>query len=92
MAITWDDSDPRVRFWEEAPGRYHLDVRPLLEGGGRPFGHIMACARQVSADDRLYLHAPFEPKPLFAQLQRMGLHHEARREGPDHWVVEIRQP
>ena len=88
MPIQWRSDEPLLRFWEEQ-GTYHLDVRPLLEEGGRPYSHIMSCVGQIAKGDVLVIHAPFEPKPLVTQLGKRGLRTECRREGEDHWTLTV---
>lgn len=58
--------------WLTAPVGAHLDVRPILEAGGEPFGKIMAAARTVSPGERLVLEVLFEPLPLYRTLAKQG--------------------
>ena len=68
---------------------FHLDVRPLLENGGEPYVYIMDCVNQIGAQEQLVVHALFEPKPLVAQMVRMGLRAECARVDADHWTLTI---
>jgi hypothetical protein len=80
-----------VGFWHEAQV-YHLDVRELLEEGGEPFVCIMDCVQQIAEGDTLVVHALFEPKPLVAHVERMGLQARCERIEPEHWTLTIRMP
>jgi len=90
--MTYEPDDSRVRFWPDStdPLRSHLDVRELLEDGGEPYAIIMECVHKLQSDECLVLHAIMQPRPLLAQLGRMGYAHEARHVGADHWEVDIR--
>lgn len=83
------DTHPLVRFWSEGT-TYHIDVRELLENGGEPYLYIMDCVNQLAAGDTLVVHALFEPKPLIAQMARMGLSAESGRVDAEHWTLAIR--
>ncbi|MBI3993689.1 MAG: DUF2249 domain-containing protein [Candidatus Lambdaproteobacteria bacterium] len=86
--IAFEQIDPFVKFWQE-DRTYHLDVRELLDNGGEPYEVIMSCVLQIDADDRLVLHAPFEPKPLIRQLRGMGLQAHSARVDVDHWTLAV---
>jgi Uncharacterized conserved protein (DUF2249) len=86
--IELHDEHPMLRSWSEGHV-FHLDVRALLEQGGEPYVYIMDCVRQVAAGDELVVHALFEPRPLLAQVGRMGLAAHARRIAPEHWTLTI---
>ncbi|WP_243094113.1 DUF2249 domain-containing protein [Thermus thalpophilus] len=58
--------------WLSAPVGFHLDVRPILEGGGEPFPNIMAAAKEVKPGKRLVLEVLFEPVPLYRVLAKQG--------------------
>jgi uncharacterized protein (DUF2249 family) len=92
--ISYDPDDPRVRFWpdEADPQRAHLDVRELLEDGGEPYAIIMECVHRLASGDKLILHALMQPRPLMAQLTRMGYGLAIEHTGPDHWQLEIAAP
>lgn len=83
------DGHPMVRFWSEG-ATYHIDVRDLLENGGEPYVYIMDCVNQIGPGDTLVVHALFEPKPLIAQMTRMGLTAESTRVDAEHWTLSIR--
>ena len=84
------EKHPLIKTWQEA-ATLHLDVRELLESGGEPYTYIMECIQQLRPGEVLALHALFEPKPLISQVRRVGYEVAPRREGEDHWIVEIRQ-
>lgn len=79
---------PLLEFWEDE-SVFHLDVRPLLESGGEPYSHIMSLVQQLEANQKLIIHALFEPKPLIAQLGRMDKKTSASKVGEDHWEVIV---
>ena len=83
------DAHPLVRFWSEG-ATFHVDVRELLEHGGEPYMYIMDCINQIAAEDTLVVHALFEPKPLVAQLSRMGFFTTVERHDAEHWTLTIR--
>ncbi|GLV47251.1 hypothetical protein TJA_04240 [Thermus sp. LT1-2-5] len=58
--------------WLSAPVGFHLDVRPILEGGGEPFPNIMAAVKEVGPGERLVLEVLFEPVPLYKVLAKQG--------------------
>jgi N-dimethylarginine dimethylaminohydrolase len=86
--IELHDGHPLLRFWSEG-ATYHLDVRALLEQGGEPYLHIMDCVNQVQPGETLVVHALFEPRPLIAQVARMGLHARSERLDAEHWTLII---
>ncbi|QSW98791.1 DUF2249 domain-containing protein [Haloterrigena alkaliphila] len=62
-----------------------LDVREI---DGPPFEDIVAALEELPADDRLRLIVPFEPVPLYAELDERGFTHESeQRDGL--WYVHI---
>lgn len=69
----------------------HVDVRDWLRQGGKPYALLMACLRQMAADDVLVVHAPFDPEPLRDQARRLGVAGEVRELEPDHWCVTFRR-
>jgi len=64
-----------------------LDVRGDIRNGREPFSKIMAATGSLQADDQLLLIAPFEPKPLFSVLGRLGFSHTARALESGDWEV-----
>lgn len=64
-----------------------LDVRPVLEKGGDPFGLIMKTVATLAKGEALHLLVSFEPAPLYAVLgsQGLGHHTEKRADG----LVEV---
>ncbi|MGV8856846.1 MAG: DUF2249 domain-containing protein [Devosia sp.] len=48
------------------------DVRPILAGGGDPFGAIMAAVSRLVAGQRLRLIASFRPEPLYKVMASKG--------------------
>ena len=84
------EADPLVDFWKDPKENgFHLDVRALIEAGGEPYSIIMNHVREAAPESWLKIHAPFEPKPLLMQLQRMGFKTETSREGMDHFCVRV---
>lgn len=49
-----------------------LDVRPVLEKGGDPFGLIMKTVQALDACDALHLLVSFEPAPLYSVMSGLG--------------------
>lgn len=93
--LPFDPGDPRVSFWadEATPAtRAHLDVRELLEDGGEPYSIIMECVHILESGQTLSLHALMQPRPLMAQLARMGYGLDVRHVGTDHWILDIAAP
>jgi Uncharacterized conserved protein (DUF2249) len=86
--IELHETHPLLHTWSE-DGAFHLDVRALLEQGGEPYVYIMDCANQVAPGDRLVVHALFEPRPLIAQVTRMGLAARSERIDAEHWALHI---
>lgn len=82
------ENNPLLQVWQEGQ-TLHLDVRRLLEEGGEPYAYIMDALQQLGADEKLAVHALFEPKPLLRTAERMGYRVSCRREEMEHWVVEI---
>lgn len=66
---------------------YDLDVRPILRGGGEPFGAIMEAVAALAPGQRLRLLAPFKPVPLFQVLGARGFEPSAREIGGGDWEV-----
>lgn len=86
--IQLSEAHPLVRTWSEG-STFHIDVRELLENGGEPYVQIMECVNQIGPGDVLVVHALFEPKPLVAQLTRMGFSTRSDRVDADHWALTI---
>jgi len=82
------EGHPMVSHWSDGP-TFHLDVRELLANGGEPYVYIMDCVNQLEGDETLVVHALFEPRPLIAQMTRMGLQTRCDHVEPDHWAVTI---
>lgn len=87
--MRYHSEDPRIVFQDAGNGIYELDVREFLADGGHPYDAIMTCVRQLSAGERLQLHAIFEPVPLVRKLERQGFKLGVRHENADHWVLDI---
>lgn len=66
---------------------YDLDVRPILRGGGEPFGAIMEAVAALAPGQCLRLTAPFKPVPLFQVLGARGFEPSAREIGGGDWEV-----
>lgn len=58
-----------------------LDVRPVLEKGGDPFGLIMKTLATVPKEEALHLLVSFEPVPLYAVLAAQGRAHHVEKRG-----------
>ncbi|GAA5336449.1 MULTISPECIES: DUF2249 domain-containing protein [Thermus] len=71
--------------WLDAPVGFHLDVRPILEGGGEPFAHILAAAKEVGPGKRLVLEVLFEPVPLYRVLGKQGFAAWCEKLGENHF-------
>ncbi|HKI97897.1 MAG TPA: DUF2249 domain-containing protein [bacterium] len=82
------DAHPLLRTWSE-DGVFHLDVRPLLEHGGEPYVYIMDCVNQLDIGEAIVVHALFEPRPLMAQMARMGFDTRSERIDEEHWALHI---
>lgn len=82
------DGDSLVKFWEDDMG-IHLDIRAYLEAGGEPYSLIMNQVNELQDGNNLTIHVPFEPRPLIAQLHRMGFKTEVRHEGVDHYGLKV---
>jgi len=64
-----------------------LDVRDDIRSGREPFSKIMAATATLQPNDQLLLIAPFEPKPLFDVLRKLGFNHSAKPLGHGDWEV-----
>src|SRR3546814_14216064 len=64
-----------------------LDVRPILEAGGEPFGEIMGAIAALGPEQGLRLLAPFKPAPLFDVLAGRGFQHQAPALAGGDWEV-----
>jgi uncharacterized protein (DUF2249 family) len=81
-------ANPNAAKEEEA---FLLDVRPLFERGESPCGPIDDAVAQLKDGQRLVLLVPFEPKPLFAKLSRLGFEHQSHRWADGTWRIEFRR-
>jgi len=63
-----------------------LDARPILAGGGDPFGRIVEALSALGPDEGLRLIVGFEPVPLYDALAKRGFGHHTER-GPDAFHV-----
>ena len=81
---------------DEAPGEVSglaeskiidLDVRPILNSGGEPFGAIMAAIARTPMDGALRLRATFKPTPLFHVLGAQGWRNWIETGEGDDWIV-----
>lgn len=64
-----------------------LDVRPILRGGGEPFGAIMKAVGDLASGQSLRLVAPFRPDPLLQVLARQGFASDPRQLENGDWEV-----
>jgi len=69
-----------------------LDVREDIRNGREPFSKILSAVNALGADDQLLLLAPFEPKPLFAVLEKQGFKYKAERAKTGDWSVIFTRP
>jgi uncharacterized protein (DUF2249 family) len=67
-----------------------VDVRPILQAGGEPFGAIMQALDGLAPNQGLRLLAPFKPVPLFGVMQSRGFVGEARELDGNDWEVLFR--
>ncbi|WP_254530248.1 DUF2249 domain-containing protein [Natrinema gelatinilyticum] len=63
-----------------------LDVREIE---GPPFDDIVAALEALESDQRLRLIAPFEPEPLYEELDARGYTHESEQRDGGLWHVRI---
>lgn len=64
-----------------------LDVRPILQAGGEPFGEIMEAIGKLGPDQGLRLLATFRPTPLFHVLGSKGFSHRERELPDGSWEI-----
>jgi uncharacterized protein (DUF2249 family) len=69
-----------------------LDVRGDLRAGNDPFLRIMHARQGLADDGILRLRATFEPRPLYAVMEREGFEHWAECMGDDDWRVWFHRP
>ncbi|PCR90745.1 DUF2249 domain-containing protein [Natrinema ejinorense] len=68
------------------PTERTLDVREI---DGPPFDDIIAALGDLESDQRLRLIAPFEPRPLYEELDERGFTHESEERDGGVWHVLI---
>ena len=49
----------------------------------------MDCVNQIGPQERLVVHALFEPRPLIAQLTHMGFVTRSERVDAEHWTLHV---
>lgn len=64
-----------------------FDVRPYHARGEEPFDAIMAIVENLQRDEQLLLINSFEPKPLYAVMNKYGFDHTTRDMGDGEWRV-----
>lgn len=64
-----------------------LDVRPLLAARRAPLPDIMAAIARLEPRQALRLIAPFEPRPLYAQLAQRGFSAHPRERQDGTWEI-----
>ena len=64
-----------------------LDVRPFHERGEEPFEAIMAAVTELKENEQFLLVNSFEPKPLYAVMNKHGFDHTAMDMGNGEWRV-----
>lgn len=68
-----------------------VDARPIIAGGGEPFGMIMAAVAELPDGEELVVLAPFEPVPLEGVLGSQGFSYDATDLGDGDWRVTFRR-
>lgn len=63
-----------------------LDVRPVLDKGGDPFGLIMKTVQTLDPRDALHLLVNFEPAPLYSVMAGLGRQAVTEKKGE---LVEV---
>lgn len=66
-----------------------VDARPVIAGGGEPFGAIMDAASSTVAGEVLVVYAPFDPVPLEEVLTKQGFEHVAEQIDSESWRVRF---
>ena len=69
-----DTAGADAAMLEGRPGKV-LDVRPIIDAGGEPFGDIMAAVNSLGPDEVLHLINSFEPVPLYDVMAKRGFSH-----------------
>ncbi|HYD30053.1 MAG TPA: DUF2249 domain-containing protein [Azospirillaceae bacterium] len=67
-----------------------FDVRPILAEGIHPLADVVARSRDIPPGGFLVVDAPFDPKPLRRQLEKMGFPSVARPLAAGHWRIVFR--
>jgi hypothetical protein len=62
-----------------------LDLREELRAGTSPLAHITEAADRLGPGGVLHLRTPFEPRPLFALLDKRGFVHHSQPFAEDDW-------
>jgi uncharacterized protein (DUF2249 family) len=57
-----------------------LDVRPIINAGGEPFGQIMATVSALKEGETLHMINSFEPVPLYRVLGSRGFTHRTEEQ------------
>ncbi|MFD1564881.1 DUF2249 domain-containing protein [Haloarchaeobius amylolyticus] len=65
-----------------------LDVRQI---DGPPFDEIVSTLEALEPEQSLRLLAPFEPEPLYEELEARGYSHESEPRDGGIWHVRIEQ-
>lgn len=85
-----EDNRSLISTWEdEKTNSIHIDVRAYIEGGGEPYSIIMDRVTASGDFSCVTIHAPFVPKPLEAQMNRMGFVTRTFRADVDHYCLEV---
>lgn len=64
-----------------------LDVREDIKNKLEPFQKIMEAIGGLQLNDRLILHAPFKPVPLYGVLKAKGFEHEVEKIETKHYKI-----
>ena len=88
-----EDNETLISTWkDEKTNGIHIDVRAYLERGGEPYSFIMDRVTEGGDFSSITIHAPFVPKPLEVQMNRMGFVTRTFRADVDHYCVEVKRP
>ncbi|MBT2639047.1 MULTISPECIES: DUF2249 domain-containing protein [unclassified Bacillus (in: firmicutes)] len=64
-----------------------LDVREDINNKLEPFQKIMEAIGDLELNDRLVLHAPFKPVPLYGVLKAKGFEHVVEKIEAKHYKI-----
>lgn len=67
-----------------------LDIRPVFAAGGSPCGMIDEAVSNLIPGQSLVLLAPFEPRPLFTKLGKLGFTAVSEPCADGSWRIEFK--